>query len=188
MKKRALAILMILVLATAGLFATYTVTVPTDVTATLKATIGEYFYHGFNDGTTKYKSSIEVLDAFNATTPPSFKYGYKTNAATGSFTLNMTVADFLNGSVGTVKIKDVIVSGGGALSHSAGSRVYEIFSHSGTGVEKVDEKTITIKPFLVYSALEATDITGATITATQAADGAPSGEYTALVTFNISAV
>ena len=45
MKKRALAIILILVLATAGLFAAPTVTIPADVTATLKATIGEYFYH-----------------------------------------------------------------------------------------------------------------------------------------------
>ena len=184
MKKRVLAILMILVLATAGLFAAYTVTVPGTVTATLNSTIGEYLVHGFNVLGVKYQATVTVPDAFNATAP-SFKYGYRTNAATGSFSFDMTVGDFINGTAGTVKIKDVVIASG-TLSHAVGTRVYQVFSQSGTGVEKTGETTITIKPFLSYTAND-TDITGTLITALNAADGAVAGDYVSTVSFSITA-
>ena len=182
---------MILVLATAGLFAAPTVTIPADVTATLKATIGEYFYHGFltgNVGDTPnaggYYSAKTITDAFNATAP-SFTYGYKTNAANSSFTIKMTVADFQNGSSGVVKISGVTASGAGVLTQTG--RDFQLFTFTGDGSEKIAQKTITIKPFLTFTPGDQ-DITGTAITAVQASDGAPSGEYTALVTFSISAV
>lgn len=191
MKKRVLAILMILVLATAGLFAAPTVTVPTDVTATLKATVGEYFYHGFltgNAGATPnlggFYAAKTITDAFNAT-PPSFTYGYKTNAANSNFTIKMTVADFLNGSSGVVKISGVTVSGAGVLTQSG--RDFVLFTFTGNGSENTAQKTISISPFLTFTTGD-TDITGAAILATNAVADAPAGEYTSLITFNINGV
>ena len=191
MKKRALAIILIVVLATAGLFAAPTVTIPADVTATLKATIGEYFYHGFltgNVGDTPnaggYYSAKTITDAFNATAP-SFTYGYKTNAANSSFTIKMTVADFQNGSSGVVKISGVTASGAGVLTQTG--RDFQLFTFTGDGSEKIAQKTITIKPFLTFTS-GATDITGATIVAENTVEDAPAGDYTALITFNINGV
>ena len=192
MKKRALAIILILVLATAGLFAAPTVTIPADVTATLKATIGEYFYHGFLDTPNAggYYSAKTITDAFNATAP-SFTYGYKTNAANSSFTIKMTVADFQNGSSGVVKISGVTASGAGVLTQTG--RDFQLFTFTGDGSEKIAQKTITIKPFLKFTPVDPDltgppDITGATIVAENTVEYAPAGDYTALITFNINGV
>ncbi|MBI9093842.1 MAG: hypothetical protein JEY71_03060 [Sphaerochaeta sp.] len=189
MKKRTLAILMILVLATAGLFAVPTVTIPGDVTASLQATIGEYFYHGFTTGNVGdtpnaggFYAAKTITDAFNAT-PPSFTYGYKTNAANSTFSLKMTVADFLNGSSGVVKIEGVTVSGAGALTQVG--RDFELFTFTGNGVDNTAQKTISIVPFLTFNNGD-TDITGAVIVAANAVNGAPAGAYQSLITFKIT--
>lgn len=183
MKKRALAILMILVLATAGLFAAITVAIPGDVTATLNATIGEYLSHGFTVAGVKYQPTVTVNGAF-AATAPSFTYGYKTNAASGTFAFDMTVGDFIS-TAGTVKIKEV-TSTVAVLGHIPTSRVYQLFNYVGTGIEKTGETTITIKPFLTYTAGDV-DITNTAITALQAVNGAPAGDYSATVSFSITA-
>jgi len=187
MKKTFLAILMILVLATAGLFAA--VTIPGDVTATLNATIGEYLSHGFTVGTLKYQPAITVTNAFDATTP-TFKYGYKTNASTGTFSFDMTVGDFI-GSAGTVLIKTVTTTPA-YLSHTPNSRVYQIFNQVGNGTAKTGEATIAITPYLDYTAGQV-DIEGTSVLAINTVNGdltnpgAPAGDYTASVLFSITA-
>ncbi len=191
MKKRALAILMILVLATVGLFAA----MPSSgngadqLTATLNATIGDFLNHGFTIGTgpsaTKYNATVTVNDAFNATTPPSFKYGYKTNAA-GGFEFKMTVGDFIHEdglSSGTVKIKSV-AKGLPAVTMTPASGDYTIFNISSSGGLQSDETTITIVPARGTDAL---DHAGADVNNNQRADDAPAGSYTATIYFNVSA-
>ncbi len=191
MKKRILAISMILVLATAGLFAAYTVTTPADVTAQLTAVIGEYMYHGFAtsnsvDINTVFASTVEVNDAFNATTPPSFYYGYKTNAETGSFDFTMEVGNFDNGGTGTVLIKEVQSTKGFAVTPVVGSNDFTIFSYTAaSSTEKFDATKITIVPYLTYTSGDK-DINGNTIAAVNAVSGAPNGNYTADITFSVS--
>ncbi|HAE43757.1 MAG TPA: hypothetical protein DCG34_12700, partial [Clostridiales bacterium] len=134
MKKRTLAILIILVLVTSGLFAEYNVTVPDAATAQLTAVIGEYLYHGFAnsntvDMSTVFASSVEINDAFNETTYPSFFYGYKTNADIGSFDFNMTVENFVNGSTGVVLI-EAVESTKGFVAHTENTNVYKIFTYT----------------------------------------------------------
>ncbi|HKL59863.1 MAG TPA: hypothetical protein VJ863_08195 [Sphaerochaeta sp.] len=192
MKKRALAILMILVLATAGLFAgTIDPLVVIgngnqSVVATLNATIGQFLHHGFTTGNGSpvngYYSTITVSDAFN-TTAPTFTYGYKTNASSGTtYTFNMEVLDFTNGTSGTVKIQQVKVGGGSAASQAG--RVFEVLKHVGNGVENTASKTIQIIPFQTSDGT-ATDIVGSTVLTTNAIDQAPPGSYTSTVTFSI---
>ncbi len=192
MKKRALAILMILVLATAGLFAAYNVTVPGDATAQLTAVIGEYLYHGFAtsaavDMSTVFASSVEVNDAFNVTTDPSFFYGYKTNAEIGSFDFVMTVGNFTNGGTGTVLIKEV-QSTKPIIEHATNTNVYTIFRYTASGAaDKYDATKITIKPHLTYTT-GLIDINGASVAAVNTAkDGAPNGNYSADISFHVSA-
>ena len=54
MNKKLIAIALVLVLAVSGAFAEYNVTVPALVTATLKATKGEFLEHGFTVEGVKY--------------------------------------------------------------------------------------------------------------------------------------
>lgn len=187
MKKRTLAILMILVLATSGLFA---VTVPGTVSAFLKANIGEYFTHGFNNGTTLYNSSIEVQDAFSVNAP-SFRYGYKTNATSGNYSFKMTVGDFVNqNTAGSVKIR--MVNSSKTITQQGTTNEFEIFAITGSSADLADEALITIRPFLSFTPGDV-DITGATITAANTVNGdatnsgAPAGEYIATVSFSITA-
>ena len=181
MKKTFLAILMILVLATAGLFA---VTIPGSVTATLKADIGDTLLHGFNYSGVKYRPTVTITDAFGATAP-SFLYGYRTNAA-GNFTFKMAVGNFINQNVtGAIKIGSV-ASSNGALTYA--STGYVIFSTLNTlGTEKTDEATITIYP----AKAEGTDHAGTTILASEHAgpsNTAPAGSYESSITFAITSI
>ena len=192
MKKRVLAILMILVLATAGLFAAYNVTVPGDATAQLTAVIGEFLHHGFATSNTVnmdtvFASTVEVNDAFNETTDPSFFYGYKTNAEIGSFDFEMTVGDFTNGSTGTVLIKEV-QSTKPIIAHSANTNVYTVFRYTASGAaDKFDATKITIKPFLTHTS-GLIDINGSPVAAVNTAKGgAPNGNYVANISFHVSA-
>lgn len=186
--KRLVVILVVLIFSTVGLFAT--IEVPESVSAKLYARIGEYLEHGFNNGTSLYNSSIEVYNAFG-TTPPSFKYGYRTNANSGGFSINMTVGDFINqDTAGTVKIK-AVNSSKAIVSHGTGTNVYEIFRFTSTGLERSDETTITIRPFLTYTTGDV-DITNTPISSDKTVGGdgtnagAPEGLYLATVTLSIS--
>ena len=186
MKKKALAILLVLVLATAGLFAVPTVTVPTAVTATLRANIGEYLSHGFNIEGTKYQPSVTIDDAFG-TTVPSFKYGYKTNAA-GTFVFKMAVTDFTNQTVaGSVKIASVSSDKG--TSYSGG--YYTIFTDTSptiTSAERYDEAVITITPARTADIgnFDHTGV-GTAIAAGTTVEGGAAGAYVATLTFAITA-
>lgn len=186
MKKRALAILLVLVMVTAGLFAAPTVTVPGAVTATLKANIGEYLAHGFNIAGTKYQPTVTVEDAFGATAP-SFRYGYKTNAA-GTFVFKMAVGNFTNSTVaGTVKIASVSSDKG--TSYAGGFyTIFNDYSATITSAERYDEALITITPARTAN-IGSVDHTGAggNIVAAETVEGGSAGAYTATLTFSISA-
>ncbi len=175
---------MILIITTAGLFAA--VTNPGTVTATLKATIGEYLMHGFNDGVTKYLPAIDVNDAFNTTTP-TFKYGYVTNAAPYNFTFKMTVNAFENQLLpgNYVNIKSV-TSTGGQFSQIGTTNEYRVFVYNSiNNTEKLDETTIAIVPFITAGGI---DITGANIPFVQSVAGAAPGPYVAPIVFTITGV
>ncbi len=176
---------MILVLATAGLFAV-TVTVPSNVTATLRANIGEYLNHGFNIAGTKYQPTVTIDDAFGSTAP-SFKYGYKTNAA-GNFVFKMAVSDFVNQTVtGTVKIASVSSDKG--TSYSGG--FYTIFTESSatvTSAERFDEAVITITPARTGDIGNFDHTGGGTAIASgSTVEGGSAGAYVATLTFSITA-
>lgn len=187
MNKKLVALALVLLLAVGGLFATYTVTVPGDVTALLKANVGEFLEHGFTVNSVKYQSSIEILDAFE--TNPSFVYGYRTNAQ-GAFEFRMTVGDFkhTNGS-NIVKIADVKKGSTSpvAIDPVSGESYYLLFSENnavslGT-VTHTGEDTFTIIP----ATATGTDHLGGTISAGQYIGDATAGSYTSTVTILISA-
>jgi len=184
MKKKVLAILLVLVLATAGLFAAPLV-IPGDVTATLKANIGEYLEHGFNNNTALYQPTITVLDAFGSTAP-SFKYGFKTNAI-GTFRFTMSVGNFIGTPSGTVKIKSIAKDGVAFTSAQLLSGVYTVLTDSAsTSNPRIGESTITITPATVYGSSEL-DHAGAVIADGETVATAPAGDYTAILTFHIVA-
>ena len=194
MKKRALAILMILVLVTTGLFAVTAGNSAYPATATLNANITGYLYHGFNDNTTRYLGILDVNDAFNAVTP-TFKYGYKTNT-TNRFSFTMNVGDFLKDGTSTTRkvlIQGVKFGATAVLPLGTYGRVYEVFDYTGNGTYKVDEKTITVIPALNWTT-GLFDITGAAIPAANtvngdsANSGAPAGDYISKVVFSVTAI
>ena len=139
MKKKISAILIILVLATVGLFA---IASPSDSVALLKGDVGEYLVHGFNNGTIKYSPTIELTNVLTVEgTATKFKYGYETNAA-GGFTFTMSISDFINqsssgtgASPGVVKIKSVTGSGSGLVAVEDTPGSYTVFD-SITGAAK----------------------------------------------------
>jgi hypothetical protein len=201
MKKRSLAILMILVLATAGLFAATMPTIgngATPVNATLKATIGDYFYHGFVNDTTfpgtrtltnpivgsDFYATLAIENAFTTVTP--FKYGYKTNSSAILFNLNMEVSNFLKDgettkfvAVQKVALNDVDVTVPGTL--------ISIFNFTSTAGLQSASKKIAIYPYMDF-VTGAVDLAGNAIVATNTVNGSPdAGSYTSTITFTVSA-
>jgi len=188
MNKKLITIALVLVLAVSGVFAEYNVTVPALVTATLKATKGEFLEHGFTVGGVKYQSEVEVLDAF--TTPPQFTYGYKTNAM-GTFSFRMTVGNFIH-QVSTnpeVKIASVTIgtTTGSPVIPDTGNPYYVIFSEANSStlgsVSHVGETTITITP----ATGTGTDHLGDTIVAGEHTGDALAGAYTSTIEIAIAA-
>jgi predicted RNA-binding protein with TRAM domain len=189
MNKKLIALAMVLLLAVGGLFAA--ITLPgngnTSVTAILKATLGSYFYHGIVEGS-DFIGTKNILNAFSATTSPSFQYGYETNAA-GLYYIRMAVSDFDNvteGAEGTVKIKNITVSGGGATKiWDDVNSSYVIFTVPTTNTYTRTTTTITVEPAL--TATDTTDHRGNAIAATETAAQATPGEYEATISFSVSA-
>jgi hypothetical protein len=147
MNKKLIALAMILLLAVGGLFAVYTVDVPADVTAMLKANIGEYLNHGFTVNGVK---SVIIEDAF--TTDPSFTYGYETNAQ-GKFDFQMTVGNFVHTDGQTEILIKAVKKGAATITPVtvSGDTFYRLFdiveNPVSTGsVKKSSEATFTIVP------------------------------------------
>jgi hypothetical protein len=188
MKKRALAILLVLVMVTGGLFATYTVAVPGAATATLNATIGDYLDHGFNYNGLKYQPSIIIDDAFG-TTAPSFRYGFRTNAQ-GKFVFKMVVGNFINKTtVGTVKIASVTSDQGDLTYTPSGYTIFTDESADGpTTYERKGEVKITIYPAKEIADFDHTGLTDISVNEQVGGDvTAPAGAYESIITFTISA-
>ena len=180
MKKKCLAVCLILAMTVSVLSATPTL--PANVVATLKATLGDYLWHGFVvSGQSAFQSSVEVTNAFGSTAP-SFVYGYETNAA-GPYTFRMSVGDFVS-STGTVKIKDITASGA-TLSWDNATSSYTVFTVPTTNTYSRSTATLTVYPALVTT--DTTDHRGNAISAINTAAQAPAGDYVATITFSVSA-
>ncbi|WP_155816703.1 hypothetical protein [Sphaerochaeta pleomorpha] len=169
--KRSLIVLVLLSVVLTGVFA---VSLGNPATATLNATIGEYFEHGFHTVEGLYQASVTKNNAF--TTDPEFVYGYRTNG-TGSFTFNMVVGDFVSGE-NSVKI--AAVSASSPLTPASGG--YTVFSFTGSGSDKIAETTITISPAQTTGG---DDHTGAAIEEGHSVDSAPAGDYVSTITFSV---
>lgn len=181
---------MILVLATAGLFAVPTVATPADVTATLKANIGEYLDHGFLVNSVPYTQSVVIEDAFGATTP-SFTYGYKTNAQ-GSLTFKMKVDNFINTSTNLatdiIKIASVEKDSSAFETSDLVGGYYTVFSEENASVtDSMHSNQAVIK---IYPAKAVgTDHAGSTIESNEHAgtgNTAAPGAYVADIKFSVT--
>jgi len=185
MNKKLIAIALVLLIAVSGVFAEITVDMPGPVTATLKATKGEFLYHGFTVNSVKYQSAVEVLDAFN--TNPEFTYGYWTNAQ-GTFSFRMSVGNFIHQTPSNpaVKIAQVKVNGTVAAPVS-GETYYELFNFTNAAIldnsSQTGEKTITIVP--VATASVTTDHLSAPVGSGQNVADALAGSYTSEVSIYI---
>jgi len=181
MKKKCLIVCLALAMTVSVLPATPTL--PANAIVSLKATLGDYLWHGFVvSGQSAFQSSVEVTNAFGSTAP-SFVYGYETNAA-GPYYLRMSVGDFDNGDTGVVKIKSITASGT-TLTWNSSTSSYTVFTVPSTNTYSRSTATFT-----VYPALETTDTTdhrGNTISAINTAAQAPAGDYVATITSNVSA-
>jgi hypothetical protein len=190
MKKRTLAILMILVLATSGLFAAVTITEPADVTATLKANIGEYLNHGFLVNSVPYTQFVVIEDAFGATAP-SFTYGYKTNAE-GTLTFKMQVNNFKNTTTNVatdiIKIASVEKDSVAFSTNDLVGGYYTIFTeNNATVTESMHSAQAVIK--IIPAKAMGTDHTGDAIAANEhagAGNTAAPGAYAADIVFSIT--
>ncbi len=193
MNKKFIALAMVLLLAVGGLFAAVydlenedAVISPASVSALLKATIGDYLYHGFVDASASHGFSSTIDDINDAfTIDPVFNYGYDTNiGSTYSFEWRLTVSDFLHNSISgkKIKISDVVVD---SLSPLVTDGYYVIMSK--TGAETADSVAIKIIP----AKATGTDHLGAAIATDEhagAGNTATSGAYTSTVTITLVAV
>jgi len=193
MNKKLVALALVLLIAVSGLFAVVydldnedAVIGPASVSALLKATIGDYLYHGFVDASAShgFSSTIDdIIDAF--TIDPVFNYGYDTNiGSTFGFEWRLTVSDFLHNSISgkKIKISDVVVD---SLSPLVTDGYYVIMSK--TGAETADSVAIKIVP----AKSATTDHLGAAITTDEHVgtdNTATSGAYTSTVTITLVAV
>lgn len=197
MNKKLIALALVLLLAVGGLFAAYTVDVPADVTALLKANIGEYLNHGFTVNSEKFQSSVTIEDAFN--TDPSFTYGYETNAQ-GKFDFQMTVGNFVHTDGETEILIKSIKKGTTTITPvTVGSETfYSLFdiidnAKSTGSMKQSSEATFTIVPAkkIHKGTLDHLSLTtiGANTEYADYADDEDStpGSYTSTVTISISA-
>jgi len=188
MNKKLIAIALVLVLAVSGVFAAYDVTVPGSVNAYLYANKPEFLRHGFNIEGIKYQASVEIYDAF--VTPPTFKYGYETNAK-GTFSFRMVVGNFIHEVSTNPQVKIASVTIGTTpvpvTTPTEGDPYYEIFTENNAttlgSLTHADEKTIVITP----ASATGTDHLGTQITAGQHTGDALAGNYTATIQFSIAA-
>ena len=190
--KRFVVILVVLIFSTVGLFAQINNIAP--AVATLSGNIDQFFNHGFveNNTDTTFVPTIAIRDAFNANTPPSFWYGYRTNAK-GTYIVRMQVSDFINqsNSENVVKIKSVASSANATLTYNA-TKGYRIFKEDNDA--SLDQTTNYGYTQITITAAKATDKNSVDHTTTyeipesQTVKGAPAGEYIATITFTVGAV
>ena len=188
MNKKLIALAMVLLLAVGGLFAdVYSGTLPGAVTATLKATIGDYLYHGFIDASNPgvYSASKTIEDAF--TTNPAFQYGYTTNIDTSiyGFKFQMVVGDFINQDDTDYAIKIASVSvGNTAVGPDTGTNLYTILNSATSG--STGQVSVVVSP----AKAAGNDHLGVTMTDAEYIGGANevAGSYTSTVTIAVVAV
>jgi len=189
--KRFVVILVVLIFSTVGLFAQINNIAP--AVATLSGNIDQFFNHGFveNNTDTTFVPTIAIRDAFNADTPPSFWYGYRTNAK-GTYIVRMQVSDFINqsNSENVVKIKSVVSTANDPLTYNVNG--YELFNETnakslGQGLHyNYTQITITAAKDANIGQWDHTRTH--VIIANETVDGAAAGEYIATITFTVGAV
>jgi hypothetical protein len=179
-KKRMLAVLVILVFVLGSAFSALTVS---PVTAILRATAGEYMLHGFEIGSLQYQGGITVDNAFD--TPPTFVYGYKTNALT-NYNFFMEVGNFIGTSNTSAIVKiSSVASSASSIAYDSATGKYLIFTSTDAGTLRSDSTTITITP---ATATGGTDHAGTTIASTESTADALPGSYEASISFTVVTV
>lgn len=180
MNKKLITIALVLLIAVSGVFA---VTFPTSISATLNATVGDFFYHGFGQSLT---STLSVTNAF-APTPPTIEYGYATNV--GGATIRFTISNFVKpSSTDVVKIKSVTASGGGsALVWDATASAYKLFVVGSVSAYTKQLALITVTPARTADIGTNDHNNGSEIALGQTVESAATGEYTATLTFSVTA-
>jgi len=187
MNKKLVAVALVLLIAASTLFAAIDFSKIDPVTATLEASIGDFFNHGFIvDNSGAFISSITVEDAF-AATPPPINYGYSTNK--GGAIVTFTITDFENvDDSSVVKIKKIEATNIGAnMTWNSTDEDYTLFE-----VASVDGYTKNSTTLSVYPArtgdVNSEDHTGAaTIAAANTVEGGSPGFYRATMTFSVTA-
>lgn len=190
MNKKAIALALVLVIAMSGVFALDLNTVD-DVTATLKATVGDYLDHGFIESGSPgvYAATKTIENAF--TTDPVFTYGYKTNmdVVTTPIKFEMSVGDFILQSNTDIRIKigDVMV---GTNSPAPTSGVYTLLTSAQSGLQ--GQAIVTIKPMKAdgddHLGYDISDDDSITDTLQYVNDDAAPGEYISTVTISVATV
>jgi hypothetical protein len=189
MNKKAIALALVLIIAMGGAFA-FDLNTVDPVTATLKATVGDYLDHGFIESSSPgvYAATKTIENAF--TTDPVFTYGYKTNmdVVATPIKFEMSVGDFILQSNTDIRIKigDVMV---GSNSPAPTSGVYTLLTSAQSGLE--GQAIVTIKPLKTAGADHLDyDISTDTITDTlqYVNDDAAPGEYISTVTISVATV
>ncbi|WP_320122505.1 hypothetical protein [uncultured Sphaerochaeta sp.] len=190
MNKKAIALALVLVIAMSGVFALDLNTVD-DVTATLKATVGDYLDHGFIESSSPgvYAATKTIENAF--TTDPVFTYGYKTNmdVVTTPIKFEMSVGDFILQSNTDIRIKigDVMV---GTSSPAPTSGVYTLLTSAQSGLQ--GQAIVTIKPMKAdgddHLGYDISDDDSITDTLQYVNDDAAPGEYISTVTISVATV
>ncbi|MGD9927352.1 MAG: hypothetical protein AB7S66_07340 [Sphaerochaeta sp.] len=186
MNKKAIALALVLIIAMGGAFAAPLVVstgTVTDVTATLKAVIGGFFYHGFVNPVdfSEFNATLEITDAFAV--DPVFTYGYETNTST-AFGIYMEVSDFIHDTETGVAIKIADVEIGGATPDPDTNGVYTLLTSAVSGQsENVQVKIIPLKA-------SGTDHLGNTISSQleYVNNNATPGGYTSTVTVSVATV
>jgi hypothetical protein len=184
MNKKGIALALVLVIAMSGVFAAPLVVATgtvTDVTATLKATIGGFFRHGFYNSVdeSEYNATLEITNAF--VVDPVFTYGYETNTST-AFGIYMEVSDFEHDTEAGVAIKIAEVDIGGNTPDPDINGVYTLL----TSAEFGQSENVSIKIIPLKAA--GTDHLGNTISSDleYVNDNATPGSYTSTVTISVA--
>ncbi|MDY0244657.1 MAG: hypothetical protein RBQ89_07575 [Sphaerochaeta sp.] len=192
MNKKVITLALVLLIAMSGAFAAPLLinnTAVSNVTATLKATVGDYLDHGFIESSSPgvYAATKTIENAF--TTDPVFTYGYKTNmdVVTTPIKFEMSVGDFILQSNTDIRIKigDVMV---GTTSPDPTSGVYTLLTSAQSGLQ--GHAIVTIKPMKAVGVdhldYDISDDDSILDTLQYVNDDAAPGEYISTVTISVA--
>ncbi|ADY14794.1 hypothetical protein [Sphaerochaeta globosa] len=188
MNKKLVALALVLLIAVSGLFA---YTNPGPVYAYLQGSVGETLEHGFLDdleNDVTFDNSKTILNAFNTSNPPSFMYGYRTNAV-GPIFFRMTVGDFLHtDGIHKVKISSVKVGSTNLTTMTKDiDNTYKLFNINIVEFDEDDFLSGKNKYTIIPATATGSDHLGNTIEAGEYIGTATAGVYLSTITITISA-